>query len=103
MLMGFPDYARNNTFGLPVYSEDVYQEVVKNITAPEQGCLALIDQCRAVAPKGDPENKGNNDDVNKICSAASQFCFGTILQSFESNAPVSFPACIVSTIRLTDG
>ncbi|CAI6100721.1 unnamed protein product [Clonostachys chloroleuca] len=90
MLMGFPDYARNNTFGLPVYSEDVYQEVVKNITAPEQGCLALIDQCRAVAPKGDPENKGNNDDVNKVCSAASQFCFGTILQSFERNAPYGY-------------
>ncbi|VUC25523.1 unnamed protein product [Clonostachys rosea] len=90
MALGFPDYARNNTYGLPVYSEDIYQEVVQNITAPEQGCLALIDQCRAAAAKGDPENKGNNDDVNNVCGPAGQACFGTILQSFEINSPYGY-------------
>lgn len=89
MAPGFPDFARNNTYGLPTYSEDVYAAVVKNITAPDDGCLALIDQCKNSAAKDDPEGKGSNKDVNEICSNATQACFNTIFTSYGENSPVS--------------
>ncbi|RTE82993.1 hypothetical protein BHE90_002455 [Fusarium euwallaceae] len=78
MALGFPDFALNNTYDLPTYSEEVAEMVFGNITAPDVGCLALVDKCRAAVAKNDPESTGTNESVNEICLKAMQVCFGAV-------------------------
>lgn len=88
MALGFPDWARNNTYGLPVYSEDVYADIVSNITNPKEGLVALIDRCRAAVAEGDPEGKGTNETVNEVCVTAAGLYSLTVLEKYEANSPV---------------
>ncbi|KAF4995910.1 hypothetical protein FDECE_12639 [Fusarium decemcellulare] len=87
MAMGFPEFARNNTFDLPTYSEEIAQEVITNITAPDVGCYALLHKCRAAVAKGDPESKGTNKEVNDICLEATKTCFYLTINIFDLVSP----------------
>ncbi|CAJ2503139.1 Uu.00g105330.m01.CDS01 [Anthostomella pinea] len=75
---GYPTFAFNNTYGLEIYPEQVYDMVMGNITEPETGCYALIDNCRALAAEGDPLSFGNNQTVNEACVAATNVCWGVV-------------------------
>lgn len=90
MALGFPEFARNNTYGIEIYSEEVAGTITANITAPELGCHALIDQCRALAKQGDPMGFGNNATVNAACSAASGVCFMVVQGAYAAFTDVSF-------------
>ncbi|KAI8653885.1 hypothetical protein LRP88_00374 [Fusarium phalaenopsidis] len=78
MALGFPDFALNNTYDLPTYSKEVAEMVLGNITAPDIGCLDLVDKCRAAVAKDDPESTGTNNEVNEICLKALGVCFGAV-------------------------
>jgi hypothetical protein len=73
----FPEYAYNNTYGVEVISQDVYEAAKRNMTEPG-GCLDTINQCRAEATLSDPQGLGTNDTVNQICVAATAICYGKI-------------------------
>ncbi|KEY72980.1 hypothetical protein S7711_04653 [Stachybotrys chartarum IBT 7711] len=75
MALGYPTFSYNNTYGLEVYPLEVYEDVVANITNPETGCYALIDQCRALAEEADASSFGTNPVVNAACGAATQLCY----------------------------
>lgn len=74
----FPEFSVNNTYGIEVYSQDVYEEAIKLLEAPDEGCLDLIDGCRALASEGDPEGFGRNETVNKACVEAQGVCFNKL-------------------------
>ncbi|CAH0043750.1 unnamed protein product [Clonostachys solani] len=75
MAQGYPTFAYNNTFGLEVYSKEVYELIMANITDSAEGCYGLIDRCRALAEEGDPQSFGANQTVNEACMAATNLCF----------------------------
>jgi len=92
----FPHMAYNNTYGIQVISEDVYEQAMYNLTKPD-GCYDLIHQCRDAAAVGDPLGYGNNDTVNQICVAATELCF-LIIQgqySIYSNVSLHIYTCRV--------
>ncbi|KAL6354101.1 hypothetical protein LRP88_12435 [Fusarium phalaenopsidis] len=78
MTMGYPTFGHNNTYGIQVLSEEVYEELVAKIVAPDEGCYALIDRCRGLVSEGDPERFGTNGTVNEACVEATNMCFGVI-------------------------
>jgi hypothetical protein len=85
---GYPEFARNNTFGLQIYSEEVYDYVVEKLNEPETGCYALIDKCRALAEEGDPDNFATNQTVNDACVGATLLCYGEIQGAYSANTDV---------------
>ncbi|KFH42341.1 Carboxypeptidase S1 A-like protein [Hapsidospora chrysogenum ATCC 11550] len=90
MARGYPEFAYNNTFGIEVYPEEVYNEVMELIEAPEEGCVALIDGCRSLAEEGDPQSFGLNETVNAACLAATDVCFNKVqgaLQVYSDRSP----------------
>lgn len=87
MLKGYLEFARNNTYDLPAISEETYTEGMKNITDPEEGAAALIDQCRVAVAEFDPESRGTVEDVNQLCAMAVGFGFGVIQGVYEENSP----------------
>lgn len=89
MALGFPEFAHNNTYGLEIFSEAEYESIREQIVAPEVGCHALIDQCRAVEEQGDPMGFGNNATVNEACSAASIACIMSIQAEYSLVTDVS--------------
>ncbi|KAH8881808.1 alpha/beta-hydrolase [Thozetella sp. PMI_491] len=78
----YPHMAYNNTYGIQVYNESIYEVAMHNVTAPNTGCHALVDSCRAAAKEGDPTSQGTNDTVNAACQAASQACWLFVQQSY---------------------
>ncbi|KAF5003845.1 hypothetical protein FDECE_9638 [Fusarium decemcellulare] len=75
MAMGYPRFGYNNTYGIQIFNEETYEKLMAAITAPDEGCYALIDNCRVLVAEGDPERYGTNETVNKACLAAMQVCF----------------------------
>lgn len=71
--LSYPEMAYNNTYGIQVINETVYQQAVDDWSRP-QGCRDLILTCRALASEGDPMAFGNNQTVNEACVEADQFC-----------------------------
>lgn len=88
-MKGFPDFAINNTYGIQVYSDDIYAQAMKNITAPDIGCFALLNKCRALAKEKDPEGYGTDDEVNEACVLASNVCFILIQGAYGTYGDVS--------------
>lgn len=76
----YPVFAYNNTYGLQVINNTEYQDALAAV--PQ--CLYLTDACRCLANELDPEGWGNNKRVNQACETAYNFCFGPILQPFNS-------------------
>ncbi|KAF4982849.1 hypothetical protein FZEAL_1599 [Fusarium zealandicum] len=72
---GMPEFGHNNTYGTEIFSEDVYDKLIATIEAPDDGCYALINQCRALVREGDPDRFGNNKTVNEACVMATKVCF----------------------------
>ncbi|KAK7744408.1 hypothetical protein SLS62_010198 [Diatrype stigma] len=72
----WPSYAHiayNNTYGIEAVNETVYGEMVDAYERPG-GCRDQIDDCRALAAAGDPDNRGANATVNAACQSAETFC-----------------------------
>lgn len=88
MAESFPQAAYNNTYGIEVYSEKVFKEAMAAIAAPEEGCHALIDNCRAIAKEGDPKSFGYNETVNNACLAATDVCFNKVQGAFSAYSNV---------------
>ncbi|KAM0418922.1 hypothetical protein ACHAPT_012187 [Fusarium lateritium] len=78
MAMGYPMFGHNNTYGIQIFSDEVYEKIMAQITAPDEGCYALVDRCRSLVLEGDPERFGTNETVNEACVAATNMCFGDL-------------------------
>ena len=56
-------------------NESVYNEIVQSVTKPDDGCIAVTQQCRQLGNSGDPQFYANNETVNDFCSQATEQCF----------------------------
>ncbi|KAH8168907.1 serine carboxypeptidase domain-containing protein [Sarocladium implicatum] len=80
MVLGFPDFAQNNTYGVQVWDDKRVQLGVEQVTK-KGGCYDVVDQCRALAAKDDPEAIGDNKKVNQICALTTAQC-GPLVQAW---------------------
>ncbi|SPJ72296.1 related to serine-type carboxypeptidase Z precursor [Fusarium torulosum] len=90
MVLGWLDYAMNNTYDHPIIDEKAYKTLLTSMTDPKEGCFTLLHSCRAAQARGDPEMKGNNPVVNKACAAASVKCLGIAFTGVD-NATLYYP------------
>lgn len=90
MVLGWLDYAMNNTYDHPMINEKTYKTLLASITDPKEGCFALLHSCRAAQARGDPEMKGNDPVVNKACAAASITCLSIAFESVDNATLVSY-------------
>lgn len=88
MALGYAEWSRNNTYGREIMTEEIATKYIQTMEDPEEGCFALTDQCRALAAEKDPEHTAQDEDVNKLCAAATAVCFGSAIGYFELS-PVS--------------
>ena len=88
MSKSYPEFAMNNTYGIEVYSKEVYKETMELLNDPKEGCLALIDACRAAAAEGDPQSFGTNETVNNVCVVATDTCYGKVQNALVDNSYV---------------
>ena len=63
------DQAYNNTYGLELINQTVYETGMESWSRPG-GCKDQILNCRDLAAKSDPNDYGEDDEVNKVCFKA---------------------------------
>ena len=79
----YPDQAYNNTYGLQVIPKDVFEESKNNFTKPG-GCRDLIQECRELGDRYDPDQLHTNATVDKLCVDAEEFCLEFVLGAFDA-------------------
>lgn len=79
----FPEQAYNNTYGLQVITQDIYEEALLNFTMPG-GCRDQITECRRLGDLYDPENVNTNPNVTDACVGATLYCFGYVMGAYEA-------------------
>lgn len=72
-LLGYPEYAYNNTYGVRFASEEQYNSALNNYTK-SGGCHDLIKACRIAGNEYDPMYTASNASVNELCMEAYAFC-----------------------------
>lgn len=82
------EFAINNTYGIELYSQDVYDQTLEILEAPEEGCLDLIGKCRAFVAGGDPQGFGTNETVNEACKTATDVCYGGVQGAMAKHSNV---------------
>ena len=85
---GYPQYAYNNTYGVRFGSKALYEAAMHNLTKPD-GCIDLVNQCRALGQAKDPAYNGGNPTVNKLCMEALGYCELYVLSSFPKLSEAS--------------
>lgn len=94
-MLGYPEYARNNTYGVEFITEELYAESVEGITETG-GCLDQMRICREEGKIGDPQVTGANATVNAICQDALLVCEALLNVLNEYNNVSAFDVAISS-------
>ncbi|KAK6073093.1 carboxypeptidase s1 [Seiridium cupressi] len=82
----FPEFAFNNTYGIQVINETVYEAAV----AAWPQCQELVSTCRSLAADQDPLNAGTSDEVNTACFTANQYCFANMWKPYSDTGRNQF-------------
>lgn len=80
-MLGYPDFAYNNTYDVHLATEAEYVSALQNYTMAS-GCRDLIEECRAFAQEGDREYIGDNATVNEMYMEAFYFCEENVITGF---------------------
>ena len=89
----YPQMAYNNTYGLQIINETVYEAALQDYHKPG-GCKEKIEVCRELGEQYDPEQLELNETVNAACLAAQHYCTKHIIDPFTTYSqvePVSPP------------
>ena len=81
---GYPHMAFNNTYGLALVTQEVYDQTLDIITRPG-GVQDQILTCRSQGAEGDPLELGNNATVNEACVNATNLAYTEIQGVFASS------------------
>ena len=84
----YPDMAFNNTYGIQAINESIYEQAVHEWER-EGGRKDKIIACQKVAQQLDPDDRGNVEEVNKVCRGASKeddIAFKSYMASKKVNA-----------------
>lgn len=85
----FPDFARENTYGIEVYSEEVAQQIREALEKPD-GCREQAEACQQAAIELDPENTGTNPDMGYECALATLTCMNDVYYPFSGSGLHTF-------------
>ncbi|KAK0942215.1 hypothetical protein LTR29_006296 [Friedmanniomyces endolithicus] len=66
----YPQMAYNNTYGLQVINETVYEMAMAAVPA----CLQLVRDCRSLSEEYDADQFAFNETVNAVCTNATATC-----------------------------
>ncbi|RYP22281.1 hypothetical protein DL765_001795 [Monosporascus sp. GIB2] len=75
----YPEFAFNNTYGLQIINETAYKAAVDAWPA----CKSKIETCRTLEAMNDPEQLGNDEEVNEACADAYKSCFATMQEPYQ--------------------
>ncbi|RYO86673.1 hypothetical protein DL763_006626 [Monosporascus cannonballus] len=75
----YPEFAFNNTYGLRIINETAYKAAVDAWPA----CKSKIEKCRTLEARKDPEQLGNDEEVNEACADAYKSCFATMQEPYQ--------------------
>lgn len=78
----YPEQAYNNTYGLEVIPEAVYEQVLHNFTKPG-GCRDLIQECRRVGELYDTEMLYTNKTLNDFCVEVELYCANYVIGAYD--------------------
>lgn len=84
---GYSQMAYNNTYGIQIINETEFNAVISNFPA----CRTRVYACQSLADSKDPNGLGNNEEVNRACVDAYNYCMTTTKPDFESRG-VSRPS-----------
>lgn len=91
----YAEFAYNNTYGIQAIDQNSYQTAIDNFNRPETGCRDQIIRCQTLAARYDPLAMGANQTVNKICSAASQYCEDEVEGQYDVNSDRDYKDIVV--------
>ncbi|KAF4552649.1 Serine carboxypeptidase-like protein 5 [Elsinoe fawcettii] len=72
-------YAYNNTYGLQAISQ---LQQINGLRSYQDICMPAINRCRQAASSQDPDNEGDVDTVNQICTVAQYACYNSSSAAF---------------------
>lgn len=77
----YAEYAHNNTFGVKLITDEAYESAL----AASPKCKEMSATCRSLSAAKDPNNVGNQPDVNAACKGAFDYCFQNIHDFYNAN------------------
>ncbi|CAG8956639.1 hypothetical protein HYFRA_00011950 [Hymenoscyphus fraxineus] len=77
----YPAFAVNNTFGVTAINP-TRAELASASFSSRGGCRDQINNCRAAVLAQDPDNNGDVEIVNKLCSAAYSSCTMNVMEPY---------------------
>ncbi|KAG7121410.1 Carboxypeptidase S1 A like protein [Verticillium longisporum] len=83
------EFALNNTYGIEIFDPVTVEDLVEQAEAPG-GCFDLIDDCRNITNRLDPEGWGNAPEVYPVCNNAFFTCYTLIERRYEATGRDSF-------------
>ncbi|KAL3480550.1 Alpha/Beta hydrolase protein [Aspergillus californicus] len=95
----YPEFAYNNTYDVQAIDKEQYDQAMENFNKPG-GCLDLARDCKALAEELDPENYGNNADVNTACLAADSYCYENVLGFYALSGRDTHDLAAVETVTV---
>ncbi len=93
----YPQMAYNNTYGLQVINETVYEMAVAAVPA----CLQLVRDCRSLSEEYDPDQFAFNATVNAICANATATC-AAIGAAYDTASNVSNAINLSASVAVLD-
>lgn len=75
--LSYPEFAFNNTYGIKAINQSAYDTSVRDFNR-KGGCKDKIVACRKQAAALDPNDWGNNKEVDKVCKDASDYCSNAV-------------------------
>ncbi|KEF56638.1 uncharacterized protein A1O9_06827 [Exophiala aquamarina CBS 119918] len=81
-MFSYPEMANNNTYGVKLLPQEVYESSKNNLTK-DGGCLQALERCQQLGYEGDPAVMGLNQTVNDFCGfALTQNCLTEVEIAF---------------------
>ncbi|KAL3426687.1 serine carboxypeptidase [Phlyctema vagabunda] len=71
--LSYVDLAYNNTYGIKAINESQYNAAVESYWK-EGGCKEAVSKCKELAKELDPLDRGNVDEVDRVCIDARENC-----------------------------
>ncbi|GIZ40957.1 hypothetical protein CKM354_000427700 [Cercospora kikuchii] len=80
--LSYPELVWNNTYGLQLVNKTVRDEMIDSLYKKD-GCLEQTWKCGNTSQLYDPDSRGINATVNKICADAGDFCGYNVQRRFN--------------------
>ncbi|RDW63714.1 hypothetical protein BP6252_11259 [Coleophoma cylindrospora] len=84
-MVTYLEMAYNNTYNIQAINQTQYEAGIHDYFRPG-GCADKVVSCRKAVRDMDPDDRGDVDDANKLCSDAFDFCFPVTLGPYFNSS-----------------